>query len=240
MTAARSATPWLAVAAYLVGMAGIALALTVTFLAMRGVLDVGGQCASGGPYVIATPCPDGTWLLPLAILLGILFVFLAVATGSRIGGIYGSLPGLAWVALFCSLGFNFLQYGVAALGDPEADGGGIIFVLLGVMFEVMGLVPLVTTMIGLRAGRGLPLAAGSSSVEPPGRLDAEDPLSTSGLFGSVGRADFVGMAGPSGPGGPSGSAMVDAIERLTALHQQGNLSDEEFAAAKHALIEGKG
>ncbi len=39
---------------------------------------------------------------------------------------------------------------------------------------------------------------------------------------------------------PGGTALVDAIERLSTLHQQGNLSDEEFAAAKHALIEGQG
>jgi hypothetical protein len=235
----RPAMPWLVVAGYLLGMAGIALALTVTFLAMRGVLDVGGQCASGGPYVIATPCPDGTWLLPLAIPIGLLFVFLAFATGSRIGGIYGSLPGLAWVALFCTLGFNFLQYGLAAFGDPDAGGAGIIFVLLGVMFEVMGLAPLIMTLVGLRAGRGLPLAAGSSSADAPGS-DPEDPFSGSGLFGSIGREESSATAGPADPTQPSGPALVDAIERLTTLHQQGNLSDDEFAAAKHALIEGQG
>jgi len=227
----RSPLPWLAVVGFLVSMAGIAAALTVAFLAMRGVLDVGGQCASGGPYVIATPCPDGTWLLPLAIPLGLLFVFAAIAAGTRIGGIYGSLPGLAWVGLFCSLGFNFLQYGFAAMGDPEADGGGIIFILLGIMFEVMGLVPLVTSLIALRAGRGLP---GASSVPVDSAPGQEDPFLASGLFGSMAAADRG-----SSPDRPAGAGMVDAIERLTALHQQGNLSDEEFVAAKRALIEGR-
>jgi hypothetical protein len=78
---------------FLVGLAGIAGSITVVFLSMRSVLDVGGQCASGGPYVIATPCPDGTWLLPLAIFAGLGFTFLAIATGTTIGGIYSSLPG---------------------------------------------------------------------------------------------------------------------------------------------------
>jgi hypothetical protein len=47
----------------------------------------------------------------LAIFAGVGFAFLAVAGGTKIGGRYASLPGLAWVGLFCSLGFNFLQWG---------------------------------------------------------------------------------------------------------------------------------
>ena len=45
---------------------------------------------------------------------------------------------------------------VLAIFTMVMIGGGIIFILLGIMFEVMGLVPLVTSLIALRAGRGLP------------------------------------------------------------------------------------
>jgi hypothetical protein len=153
-TPSRYAPPWLSIAGFLVGMAGIAASITVVFLGMRSVLDVGGQCASGGPYVIAVPCPDGTWTLPLAIFAGLGFAFLAGAAGARIGGLYASMAGLAWVGLFCSLGFNFLQWGIAPPADPSVDssGGGIIFILLGVMFEVMGIAPLVTTLLAMRPG----------------------------------------------------------------------------------------
>src|SRR3712207_7813523 len=46
-----------------VGVAGMAACLTLVFLGMRAVMDVGGACADGGPFVIDTPCPDGVPLL---------------------------------------------------------------------------------------------------------------------------------------------------------------------------------
>ncbi len=279
---ARGATPWLAVAGFLTGMAGIAAAITVGFLAMRGVLAVGGSCASGGPYVIATPCPDGTWLLPLAIFAGLGFVFLAGAGGTKIGGIYAVAPGLAWVGLFCSFGFNFLQWGIAAPADPSSDGSGgsgLIFILIGLMFEVMGIVPVFTTLWAMRPGapkegvtfagqsfdaagliqsaealrRADPAHAGSA-FEPAGgaqRVDLNKLMSE--IATSVAEARAKGIAGPmvltqsglTSLGGPSagtpvadaGSGLVAELERLTTLHQSGNLTDEEFAAAKRNLIE---
>ena len=45
-------------AAYLVvGVAGLALCLTLVFLGMRAVMDIGGACADGGPYVSRQSCP---------------------------------------------------------------------------------------------------------------------------------------------------------------------------------------
>jgi len=40
------------------------------------------------------------------------------------------------------------------------------------------------------------------------------------------------------PAAPAPSPMIDQINQLSALHQQGVLSDEEFAAAKAKLIGG--
>ena len=54
---------------YLVGVAGIAAGITLLFLGMRAVMDVGGMCAEGGPYVIEQHCPEGA---ALAMLLGFL------------------------------------------------------------------------------------------------------------------------------------------------------------------------
>jgi len=276
-TPTRYAPPWLAIAGFLVGMAGIAGSITVVFLGMRSVLDVGGQCASGGPFEIAVPCPDGTWTLPLAIFAGLGFVFLAVTGGTKIGGLYAALPGLAWVGLFCSLGFNFLQWGIAPPADPSVDssGGGLVFVGLGVMFEVMGIVPLVTTLWAMRPGAARPATTvgGASSFDPSGlmqtaeayRASAPFPAMTGGqpvdlkelmseVTSAVAEARAKGLVGPMmiGPTGltgltaPSGASMgggggdlVAELERLTTLHQAGNLTDEEFTAAKQNLIKGQ-
>jgi hypothetical protein len=283
-TPARSTPPWLAIIGFLIGMAGIAAAITVAFMGMRSVLDVGGQCASGGPYVIAVQCPDGTWTLPLAIFGGLGFAFLAVAGGSKVGGIYGLLPGLAWVGLFCGLGFNFLQWGIAPPVDPadQAGGPGLIFVLLGIMFEVMGIAPVVTTLWSRRPGAPKPsVTFGGKSYDTAGLIQSaeafRDTASTpagsmfqtaggpqqvdlkelmSEVAATVAEARAKGIIGPmvmtpggltgltglTGAGSPAaeagGSDLVAELERLTKLHQAGNLTDEEFAAAKQNLIKG--
>src|SRR6478609_6363401 len=85
---------------YLVGVYGVAFALTGVWLGMRSVMDIGGSCASGGPYQIATPCPAGVdVLLTLGIPLGIVSAGLMVWKGSRIGASYASLVALAWPVL---------------------------------------------------------------------------------------------------------------------------------------------
>jgi hypothetical protein len=58
--------------------------------------------------------------------------------GSTIGGPYAALPLLAWPALFLSLGWNFLEFGV------QPPGGGLAWGWLvpGVMFVLMGGGPL--------------------------------------------------------------------------------------------------
>ena len=56
-----------------VGVGGLALCITLVFLGMRAVMDVGGACADGGPYVSAQSCPDGS---TPALLLGIFGLFL--------------------------------------------------------------------------------------------------------------------------------------------------------------------
>jgi hypothetical protein len=92
-TPARPSTPWLSIIGFLGGMAGIAASITVAFLGMRAVLDVGGQCASGGPYVVATPCPDGTWLLPVAIFGLLVLTAVAIVVGIAAGAWVYRLAG---------------------------------------------------------------------------------------------------------------------------------------------------
>ena len=121
----------------------MALSLTWTYLGMRSVMDVGGTCAQGGPYEIAQPCPDGSWMIAVAIpvLIIVSMIGSAVATGL-------SAPGLLmpmWGLLFGSLGWNFLDYG--------AFSGEIVWgwLICGVVFELMAL-PVVFLVLPSRSG----------------------------------------------------------------------------------------
>jgi hypothetical protein len=118
-----------------ISWAAFTLAFTVLFLSMRAVVDVGGFCAEGGPYEIATHCPGNVGLLlPASIYIGLAAVGLNVFVARGLGA---SLALLAWPILFIGLSLNFLQSGFdPQIGDP-------VGVVLGVMFFIMGAIPLV-------------------------------------------------------------------------------------------------
>jgi hypothetical protein len=98
-----------------------------------GLMAIGGSCASGGPYVIETECPDAVALfMPLSIFGGLVSVAIAMIFTQGFGT---SLLDLAWPILFCGLGAGFL-WAFFATGDA-------VGLIIGLMFEVMGLVPLV-------------------------------------------------------------------------------------------------
>ncbi len=161
-----------------VGVGGLALCITLVFLGMRAVMDIGGACADGGPYVSAQSCPDGS---TPALLLGIfgLFLFGGIGAiyGSRLGGIWAAAPLFAWSGLFLALGWNFLDYG---LFNPPGDETVIWgWLLCGVIFVAMGLAPLLG---GLAVFGAAPV--------------------------SRGRAGRSGGSGSSGGGGGRGPAMV--------------------------------
>jgi len=126
-------------------LAGAVAGLTLLFLGMRGVMDIGGSCASGGPFVAARPCPDGTGPAVFAGIWGGVICLGIYAWLTLTRHVPGFLP-LAWPALFLSLGYNFLQYGV----DPPAGapaGLDMGFLVCAVLFGVMGGAPLLIFVI---------------------------------------------------------------------------------------------
>jgi hypothetical protein len=130
-----------------VGAAGVAGCLCILFLCMRSVMEIGGVCASGNtPYAINHPCPSGVpGLMTGSILLGLVFLGVyALSTFSL------NLVLLAWPALFLSLGWNFFDYGINPPGDGGVAGG---WILCGVIFVLMGGVPLVIGIMALLKGR---------------------------------------------------------------------------------------
>ena len=66
-----------------------------------------------GVFVPVQPCPARA---PAALTPGMLGIFgfgaLGIYAGARIGGGWAALPHLGWRALFGSLGWNFLEYGL--------------------------------------------------------------------------------------------------------------------------------
>jgi hypothetical protein len=99
------------------------------------VMGLGGFCASGGPYVIETQCPEVVvWSTPLSIFGGLI----AVGIGAIVARGFGTpLIAWAWPILFIGLGLAFLGSGISAGVD------GITFDLLAVLFILMGGAPLV-------------------------------------------------------------------------------------------------
>jgi hypothetical protein len=110
----------------------VGMAITWVFLSMRAVMDIGGSCASGGPYEIATPCPDNVAvLMTLGIPLMLICAF--VGTAAAVGVDAPDLLIPMWALLFGALGWNFLEYGLFS-GDVVWG-----WLVCGVLFELMAL-----------------------------------------------------------------------------------------------------
>ena len=108
------------------------MAITWVFLSMRAAMDIGGSCASGGPYEIATPCPaNGAVLMTLGIPLMVICAFVGTAVAVGVGAPDLLIP--MWALLFGSLGWNFLEYGLFS-GDLVWG-----WLVCGVLFELMAL-----------------------------------------------------------------------------------------------------
>ena len=124
--------PLIRISVLVVAVALIGVSLAWTYLGMRAVMDIGGACATGGPYVPVQPCPEGaSALLSGAIPLLLLATFAASGIALTIGA--PTLLLLMWFLLFGSLGWNFLEYALAE--DPVVLG----WLIPGIMFELMAL-----------------------------------------------------------------------------------------------------
>jgi len=108
------------------------MSFTLLYRSSEAVMGLGGYCASGGPYVIETECPDAVLMfVPWTIFTGIGAVFLATVLARGFG-----MPLLAWAwpILFLGLGVAFI---LAMVRDFSVS-----WLLCGVLFLVMGGVPL--------------------------------------------------------------------------------------------------
>ena len=206
-----------ATASVFLTLGGVSCGLTLLYLGMRSVMDIGGACASGGPYAPRVECPEGVPLLMMAgIWGGLIFVGLYLWSTSKHK--VPTLVGFAWPALFLSLGWNFLDYGI----DPPV-GEGLVWgwLICAILFVLMG---------------GLPLLAFVKPVMSQfGRKGAEVPQAKVVIPTKSNVKKLREAQKPK----PSGGSFVDELERLQKLHESGGLSDREFELAKRRLLEGE-
>jgi hypothetical protein len=199
----------------------VSAGITLLYLGMRSVMDIGGACASGGPFVPVQPCPEGVPALMIGgIWIGLLAAF-AYGWSSLSAGI-PTFVGLFWPALFMSLGWNFLQY---AFDPPFGDGPVWGWLVPGILFELMGAVPLwiMFKTVGLTPATNKV----RSVLAPPGAKAMATAIR------AVTESRRTGAAAVSTGARPD---LVSELERLDALRQSGALSDDEYEKAKRRLL----
>ena len=189
-----------------IGVLLVAGGITVMYQAMRAVMEVGGYCASGGPYEIRQECPDGVWLMFVGVFAGLIGLAFVIA-GTFRGG--PKLWVLAWPALFLSLGWNFLHYAF----EPPPPDTGVAFgwLICGVVFVLMGGVPLLFVLWNAKLTLWGSDQPASAHPAPVAVLTRRAPIAGDG-------------------------DLVADLERLASLHRDGQLTDDEYARAKDARL----
>ena len=216
-----------------IGLAGATAGITLLYLGMRSVMDIGGACASGGPFVPVQPCPEGVPVLMIGGIWGGI-VFLGIYVWQAFKNHVPSFLAFAWPALFLSLGWNFLDFGL----DPPGGGGlewgwltcAIVFGLMGGLPLVFAAKPVLRKFFNPSPEPEpvRPIAAGELRARLAGAMKAK-----------VARERGATAAPSAGaPAPPETESMVAALERLQYLHRSGSLTDDEFAAAKARVIAG--
>ena len=220
----------------LVGVFVFAAGLTLMYESMRAVMDVGGSCGSGGPYVVRQECPDGAGLIVVGIFAALL------GTGLVVAGTFRNGPQLwvfAWPALFIALGWNFLVYGL----DPPPPEEGLVWgwLICAVLFFLMGGVPLLFVLWKPKVTfwGGLP-TPGAAPVSPAPAARSTVPRFGDTTVPTVPMATTI-VSPPRSNADPStDDDLVSDLERLSTLHRAGQLTDAEFARAKATLLDEEG
>jgi hypothetical protein len=189
-----------------------------------------GTCASGGPYVSARPCPEGTGTKILA-LMGCIF-------GGLIGlGVYATRGGrgegtlglgiVMWALLFVSLAVATIvaAYGPANNDDPGARTAAIV---LGIVFIPMGLIPLLGA-VGLREGR---------RRRRGGRTEDGVPTARSTIISPPRAASAPPRPAPAPTAGQATGDALERLKKLGELRAAGVITDAEFEAKKAEILKG--
>lgn len=176
-----------------------------------------GTCASGGPYVSARPCPDGTGAIFFALFGGIIGMFVAAGIyatrgkppGSASAPSNGAIVVWFWTGLFWSLAAgSFLGvWGPEASPGPGGKAGGLIVGFMGLIMGAGG-------FLGITLGRRR-----KQSTLDPAALNRIVTMAA----GAASR--FTTAANP-----------VDRIDTLERLRREGTLTESEFETLKKKIV----
>jgi len=195
-------------------LGGVACGLTLVFLSMRSVMNVGGFCAEGGPYNIRQHCPQGVPGIMMGGIWGGVILAL-VYIGMMIRWHLPHFIHLLWSALFLSLGWNFFDYAF----NPPGTTSGVVWgwLVCGVLFALMGGLPLLVVVpaIWREFTRGEEQQHGFPGGVPVAHAKRA--------------AEHVGLT-------QTGDRLVSDLQKLDELLQSGALTPEEYAAAKRRLL----
>lgn len=195
-----------------------------------------GTCASGGPYVSARPCPEGTGL-KIMLIFGGVFLGLAglacLAIGSR-GRSAGSRVGYGlalWSLTFLAIAGTVAYAAFGPDAEPDNDGARIAAIVLLVTFVPMALVPLFGALV---LGR-------SSRREREERDAGAVPLSAAAMARARAPAPPRPPTGPvvPMPAAPPGAEAVDPVgqlERLARLKESGAIDAVEYERLKDRIV----
>ena len=205
-------------------LAGVACGLTMLYMGMRAVMEIGGACAEGGPFVPVRPCPEGVPLLTIGGIFGGLTSF-GLYLWQAFKRDIPNFAAFAWPALFLSLGWNFLEFGLNPPGRDWLEWGWLV---CAIVFGLMGGLPLLA-LVG-------PTLRGFGDDAPPVPGSMKPLAATRQVLSRrpPNRPPRPG-GGPGNGGAPKG--WVDELERLGRMHSEGLLSDDEYAAAKRRLLD---
>lgn len=187
-----------------------------------------GTCATGGPYVVARECPEGTDLLGLALPAGVIVMLVgAVIYGNR-----GAAPGsgkegsgaggavlLLWTGLFLGCGFASFWgvWGPDANPGPGGELGGLI---VGFLFVPMGLLPVLILLVSYRREiRGK--LRGGFTEEIANQLQGKPPISPQAREHEAHEA----------------KDKLAELERIHHLRAEGALDRSEFERLKAEVME---
>lgn len=223
-------------------IAGVGLAIFSGILigaAIHSVLRIG-TCSSTGysaHYGPVPTCPSGSgWVF--ALIFGGVF-------GTLIGAALAANMALVFAGIFGGIGAGAVS---TVFASGTSSGDKLFGAIFGGCFGIVGVIATgaaVASIFGsLRSPSPTPGNTGNTPVTPmaPVTATAGDLLpgmraalqtATSSTAGPVVRSS---PARPGRPAAPGSSDPLDELNRLADLHQQGGITDDEFAAAKAKIL----
>lgn len=225
-------------------VAGVAILLFCSILLGVGIhhLVATGTCSSTGYSANLGPvphCPSGTgWWFA--------FVFVGII-GCLAGAAMAATTGLVFAGIFGGIGIGALTL---VLDSNAASSTQVFGAAFGGVFAVVGITALVvvlaTAFRSLGSLRGHELQLGKTKTTARGR-SAPSPSPAAASMGvptsapsAVSRAAVITplnlVPGLQAARTKASGDTIDELSKLAELHQQGGLTDEEFASAKAKLL----